>query len=65
MLNIKFEKNRYRFNTNLNDFMLLPHDSDMINKVKNYIKHYIQKHYKKSFQKRQLKNLNRSNKIIL
>jgi hypothetical protein len=45
--------------------MLLPHDSDMINKVKNYIKHYIQQHYIKSFQKRQLKNLNRSNKIIL
>jgi hypothetical protein len=45
--------------------MLLPHDSDMINKVKNYIKCYIQQHYIKSFRKRQLKNLNRSNKIIL
>jgi hypothetical protein len=42
--------------------MLLPHDSDMINKVKiilNKILHI------KSFKKRQLKNLNRSNKIIL
>jgi hypothetical protein len=34
--------------------MLLPHDSDMINKVKNYIKYYIQQ-YKSFFQKRQLK----------
>jgi hypothetical protein len=45
--------------------MLLPHDSDMINKVINYIKYYIQQHYIKSFQKRQLKNLDKSNKIIL
>jgi hypothetical protein len=45
--------------------MLLPHDSDMINKVRNYIKYYIQQHYIKSFQKRQLKNLDKSNKIIL
>jgi hypothetical protein len=34
--------------------MLLPHDSDMINKVKNYIKYYIQ-HYIKSFQNVNLK----------
>jgi hypothetical protein len=35
--------------------MLLPHDSDMINKVKNYIKHYIQQHYIKVFKNVNLK----------
>jgi hypothetical protein len=45
--------------------MLLSHDSDMINKVKNYIKYYTQQYYIKTFQKRQLKNLSRSNKILL
>jgi hypothetical protein len=45
--------------------MLLPHDSDTINKVKNYIKYYIQQHYIKTFQKRQLKNLSSPNKILL
>jgi transketolase C-terminal domain/subunit len=45
--------------------MLLPHDSDMINKVKNYIKYYTQQYYIRTFRKRQLKILSRSGKIIL
>jgi hypothetical protein len=45
--------------------MLLPHDSDTINKVINYIKYYIQQHYIKTFQKRQLKNFSLRNIILL